>query len=97
MLTGDLSRLKKRVNDNSDTADHLQLAQRDPRMHMERAQRSLEGLKDFRQMFCSRLSGRDTDVVRAREWIDANRGRMQGECFGPVGMEIQVWECSLSE
>jgi hypothetical protein len=91
-LGKELALVKQRKESHSDAIDQVQNTQREPQLLIDQAARDLANLKDFRQVFCSRISSRDGDVKKAREWIDANRGKLQGECYGPVGMEIQVKE-----
>jgi chromosome segregation ATPase len=74
---------------NSQISD-LQFSMREPKLDLEGAQRELDSLRDPREIFCSRLSDREQDVVKAYRWIDANRHRFRGECYGPIGMEIKV-------
>lgn len=91
-LSRDLEEIKRRKNSHSDEIDQLQNSQREPKLRIDQAKRDMDNLKDFRQVFFSQISTRDGDVKKAKEWIDENRRRLQGECYGPVGMEIQVCE-----
>lgn len=75
--------INSRIND-------LQFSLREPTQELESSQRELDSLKDPREIFCSRLLDREQDVAKAFRWINANRHRFRGECYGPIGMEIQV-------
>jgi chromosome segregation ATPase len=77
-------------NDINSTMNDLQFSIREPTVEMESSQRELDSLRDPREIFCSRLNGREQDVVKAYRWVQANKARFQGECYGPIGMEIQV-------
>lgn len=79
-------------NDINSQISDLQFSMREPNLDLEGAQRELNSLRDPREIFCSRLSDREQDVVKAYRWIDANRQRFHGECYGPIGMEIRVWK-----
>jgi hypothetical protein len=78
-------------NDINSTMNDLQFSIREPTVEMESSQRELDSLRDPREIFCSRLNGREQDVVKAYRWVQANKARFQGECYGPIGMEIQVF------
>lgn len=86
--TSTQNEINNRIND-------LQFSLREPSQELESSQRELDSLKDPREVFCSRLLDREQDVAKAYRWIDSNRHRFRGQCYGPIGMEIQVDFVSL--
>jgi hypothetical protein len=89
-MTQELNTATTTQNEINGKMNDLSFSIREPTMEIESAQRELKSLRDPKEIFCSRLDERDRDVVKAYRWITENRDRFVGECYGPVGMEIQV-------
>lgn len=78
-----------KISTLNDRLSTLKFDLRTPQSSVHDIQNQLNKVKDARDIFCSKLHGKDREnIVTAMGWINANRHRFHGECFGPVGAEV---------
>jgi hypothetical protein len=74
----------------TDRQNNLKFELRAPHAAVHEKQQELNRVKDSREAFCNKIQGRHPHVVTAMRWIEQNRNLFRGQCFGPVGVEIEV-------
>ena len=85
-------RAAEQVNVLHERQNSLKFALRDPQQTAQDIQGELNKIKDSRRAFCNKIQGsrQGKDAARAMEWIQQNKHRFKGECYGPVGAEVDV-------
>lgn len=79
------------VNSINERQNNLRFSLRAPEQAIQDIQSELNKIKDSRAAFCNKLHGQTSkDVRQAMEWIQHNKDRFKGECYGPVGAEVEV-------
>ena len=89
-------RAAEQVNVLHERQNSLKFALRDPQQTAQDIQGELNKIKDSRRAFCNKIQGsrQGKDAARAMEWIQQNKHRFKGECYGPVGAEVDVNQLS---
>ena len=78
------------VNEFSDKINNLKFEMRAPQGLIKERELELNRITDSREAFCNKIQGSSPDVIKALRWIDQNRSRFRGNCYGPVGVEVEV-------
>jgi chromosome segregation ATPase len=84
-----MAREKDEINNELNALD---FSARTPHDSIRQAQHELDNLKDSKQIFLNRLNQQPQyrDVIKAKKWLDQHRNQLTGECYGPLGMYIEV-------
>lgn len=87
-----LAEVGVKIDELGDNMNHLRNSLREPTELLQHYKRELDGIQDNRKLLKNRLSEirGGKDIVNAMDWIESNRQRIRGECYGPVIAEIQV-------
>ena len=85
-----MSGLNTELSTSNDRMAELTREKREAADRLTDAHSRVSALQDRRQRFRQRVQGKYRDIVTAMDWLEANKGRLQGECYGPVGLYVEV-------
>jgi chromosome segregation ATPase len=95
-LEGKLADISTKVNEKSSDSQRLEeeVAELQNRARAimgerQRVEKDIGNLRDPQQIFKKKLVEKNMpDVKRAMEWLEENRPRLRGECYGPAGAYV---------
>ena len=89
MINESLVQITSEIYKENEAMNELQLRRQRVFDQLNQSKRALGSLQDKTQLFRRKIANQH-DVLRAMDWLDENRGRLRGECYGPLGLYIDV-------
>jgi len=89
IINENLVQITNEIYKETDTINELQLRRQQTSDQMNQSKRMLGSLQDKTQLFRRKIASQQ-DVLRAMDWLEENRAKLRGECYGPLGLHVDV-------